>query len=140
MKKMAWASLLFMLPRILKGLQAHPMEQMELTRLKISLMYLRSIKTFRLLFMSLLSIGICLIFFFTGLVLLHLSVFLYAPWEPGIKMVVGLLCSLVYLLAAVFIFYQVFSSDKWVKIFHADALMDKLKNHDQSDRSLSQTT
>jgi hypothetical protein len=126
MRKTLWTILLLWASSAVKGLQANQGNHIELTRLKASLMYVRSIKTFRLLFMSLLSMGVCLVFLFVGLILFHVSLFLYAPWSVGTKMLVGLLCSVVYLLATFIMFAQIFASDKWLKIFHADAIMDHL--------------
>jgi hypothetical protein len=127
MKKALWTLFLLWASSAVKGLQASQGGHMELTRLKISLIYVRSIKTFRMLFMSLLGMGVCLVFLFLGLILLHVSLFLYAPWGMEIKMLVGLLCSAVYLLAASAIFSSIFASDKWLNIFHADAIMDHLR-------------
>lgn len=126
MKKMIGTVLLLMASSAFKGLRANTGGHLELTKMRMSLLYLRSIKTFRLLFMSMLSMGVCLIFLFTGLILLHLSLFLYAPWSVETKMMVGLISSLVYLLITAALISQIFASDKWLKIFHADALMDHL--------------
>jgi hypothetical protein len=70
--------------------------------------------------------GVCLVFLFVSIILLHVSLFLYAPWSMGTKMMVGLVCSLVYLLATLVMFSQIFASDKWLKIFHAETIMDHL--------------
>ena len=119
MNKTIWAFLLLLVSSAFKGFKTNQGNNMDLARLKVSLMYVRSVKTFRLLFMSLLSMGVCLIFLLVGLVLFHVSLFLYTPWSTGTKMLVGLSCSLVYLLAALAMFSQIFASDKWLKIFHA---------------------
>jgi len=126
MRKILWTSLLLWASSAAKGLMSNQGEHMETTRLKMSLMYVRSIKTFRLLFMSLLSMGVCLILLFMGLVLFHVSLFLYAPWSMETKMTVGLLCSLFYLLATYVLFSKIFASDKWLKIFHAEGILDHL--------------
>jgi hypothetical protein len=126
MKKSIGALLLLLASSAFKGVQLNPSGHIEMTRLRMSLMYVRFIKTFRLLFLSLLSIGVCLVFLFVGLILLHVSLFLYSPWSMGTKMVVGLSCSLVYLLATLVMFSQIFASDKWLRIFHAETIMDHL--------------
>src|SRR5580704_14055374 len=100
MKKTLWTLLLLWASSAVKGLQANQGGHMELTRLKMSLMYVQSIKTFRMLFMCLLSVGVCLILLLTGIILFHVSLFLYAPWSMETKMLVGFLSSAVYLLAA----------------------------------------
>lgn len=126
MKKTLWAFLLFAVSSAIKGLQANQGGPMELTRLKMSLVYVRSIKTVRLLFMVLLGMGVCLVLLFVSLVLFHITLFLYAPWSVGTKMLVGLLCSAVYLSATFVMFSQIFASGKWLSIFHADAIMEHL--------------
>ena len=101
----------------LKGLQANQGDHMELTRLKMSLMYVRTIKTFRLLFMSLLSMGICLIFLLVGLILFHVSLFFYAPWSMETKMLVGFLSSAIYLLATSVVIFQDFCCGQMARDF-----------------------
>jgi len=96
----------------------------------MSLMYVRSIKALRFLFLGMLCMAMCLLFLMTGLIVLHVSLFVYTPWTMATKMLVGLLCSLIYFLAAFGIFYQIFSSERWLKIFHAERLTEDLNtNH-----------
>ena len=127
MKKTLWTLLLLWASSAIKGLQAHQGDHMELTRLKMSLLYVQSIKTLRLLFMSLLSMGICLILLLVGLVLFYVSLFLYAPWTMETKMLVGFLSSAIYLLGTLALFSRIFAADKWLEIFHAEGIMDHLK-------------
>jgi len=126
MKKLMWALFLFLGSSAFKGSSANAGNYMELTGLKVSLMYVRSIKTFRLLFMSLFSMGMCLIFLLIGLIVLHISLFLYTPWSMGTKMLIGLSCASVYLIATVVMISQTFASDKWLKIFNAEGLINQL--------------
>jgi hypothetical protein len=126
MKKTLWTFLLLWASSAIKGLQANQGGHMELTRLKLSLMYVRSIKTFRLLFMSLLGMGFCLVLFLMGFIVFQMSLFLYSPWSAGTKMMVGFLSSAIYLLAALFFVSKIFAADKWLEIFHAEGIMDHL--------------
>jgi hypothetical protein len=130
MRKTLWAIFLLWASSAIKGLQAGQGDHMELTRLKMSLMYVQSIKTFRLLFMSLLSIGVCLVLLLVGFVLFYVSLFLYTSWDMETKMLVGFLSSAVYLLAAFALFSRIFAADKWLEIFHADGIIDHLKQED----------
>ena len=127
MRKTLWALFLLWASSAIKGLQASQGDHMELTRLKASLMYVRAIKTFRLLFMSLLGMGLCLVLLFMGLILFHVSLFLYSPWGMETKMLVGFLCSVIYLLAGLAVFSKIFAPDKWLEIFHAHGIMEHLK-------------
>ena len=126
MKKALWTLLLLWVSSAIKGLQANQGDHMALTRLKMSLMYMRMIKTFRLLFMSLLGLGLCLILLLVGLILFHVSLFLYAPWSMDTKMLVGISSSAIYLLASFFLFYKIFASEKWLEIFNAEGIVSHL--------------
>jgi hypothetical protein len=127
MRKTLWTFLLLWASSAIKGLQVNQGGHMELTRLKMFLMYVRAIKTFRLLFMSLLGMGLCMVLLSTGLILFHATLFLYSPWSMETKMLVGFLCSAVYLLLTLTLFYKIFAQDKWLKIFHAEGIMEHLK-------------
>jgi len=126
MKKTLWTLLLLWAATAIKGLLVNQGDHIEMARLKISLMYVRSIKTLRLLFMSLLSMGICLILLLAGIILFHVSLFLYAPWSVETKMLVGILSSAIYWLLSVALFSKIFSADKWLEIFHAEGLAGDL--------------
>jgi len=99
---------------------------MDLARLKASLMYVKSIETFRLLFVSFLGVGISLVFLLSGLALFHTALFLYTPWTAGVKLWVGLFFALGYLLIALKAFSYIFSESQWLKIFHAADVMDDI--------------
>jgi len=127
MKKALWTFLLLWASSAVKGLQVTQGGHMELARLKVSLTYIRAIKTFRLLFMSLLGMGLCMVLLFMGLVLFHVTLFLYSPWNMETKMLVGFMCSAVYLLVTLLLFSKIFAQDKWLRIFHAEDIMKQLK-------------
>ncbi len=124
MKKLIGTFLLMLATSAIKGMQAPT--HLELTRLKMSLMYLRFIKTFRLLFFSVLGMAASMIFLLAGLILFHVSLFVYAPWSMIVKLWVGLAFSVAYLTVTLVIFYQIFSSNHWSKIFHADNIIKYL--------------
>jgi hypothetical protein len=132
MKKSTWAFLGLLSSSIFKGLKADHTGQLELTKLRLALMYIRSVKTFRLLFISLFGMGVCLVLLLAGLILFHVTLFLYAPWDGATKMMVGLLGSVVYLSATAVMLSQIFSSDKWLKIFNAETIIDHLRKEASS--------
>jgi len=125
MRKTMGALLMLLMSSAFKG-QINPSGHMELTKLRMALLYLRFIKTSRLLFLSLLSMGMCLVFLLAGLILFHVSLFLYAPWSIPTKMFVGLGFSFFYLLVTLIVFSQIFASEKWLEIFHAHTIIDHL--------------
>lgn len=114
----------------LEGIRAYRKHTMDLARLKMSLLYLKSIEVFRLLFISLLSVGVCLFFLVGGLVLFHAVLFLYAPWDATTKMLVGFSLSFIYLGISVGAFMYIFSQAKWLKIFYADDIINNLMMDD----------
>lgn len=131
MKKVMGTLLLFLGSSVFKGFNQS--DRIELAKLKASLLYIQSIKTFRLLFISFFSMGICLVFLLVSLTLFHVSLFLYAPWSMETKMVFGLLFSLVYLLVTIGVVYQTLASDKWLRIFHAHTLINESNTETNQD-------
>ena len=127
-------SLLFnFLSNPLRGINSYRQASMDLARLRISLLYVKSIETFRLLFVSLLGMGLCMIFLITGLVLFHLALLVYTPWTNETKMYVGFACAGVYFLLAAGIVTYIFSQANWLKIFHAEDLVNNLTSEEASE-------
>ncbi len=112
----------------LKGVYTHRQTYVEIMRTKMSLMYLKGVKTSRLLFLSLLGVGICLLCVLAGLALLHTTLFLYAPWSGQTKMIIGLVFSAMYLGIGGMAFRYIFDQGKWLKMFHAEDLLDDQQN------------
>jgi hypothetical protein len=98
----------------------NPLVSFDFIRLKLSFFYIKSIKTFRFLFLSLLGIGVCLVFLTTSLILFHTALFLYSPWSPEVKFWIGMGFAILYFSITLFIFNKVFSQRRWMEIFHAD--------------------
>lgn len=129
MKKTIMAFLFSLFPIMMQGLNpSRRAASMEIARLKMSLLYIKSIETSRLLFISLLGIGVCLVFMTIGLIIFHATLFLYAPWSAATKMYVGFAFTAIYFSIAGIAFSYVFSQDKWLKIFHADSIINSLKD------------
>ena len=117
-----------------KGFASYPRAHLDLARLRISLIYLRSIETFRLLFISLLGLGVCLIFLLSGLILFNVTLFLYTPWSNEAKMYIGFILAASYFLVAGGAFLYIFSQTKWLKIFHADNMVGRLTDPTSSEK------
>jgi hypothetical protein len=109
---------------------------MDLIRLKGYLMYVKGVKTFRLLFMSLLVMGVCQFLLLGSLVLFHATLFLYGPWSQETKMIIGFSFSAVYLLIAVVILGNLISERRWLHIFHADNLLDGFDDSAEEESAL----
>jgi hypothetical protein len=132
MRKNVMTLFLLLASSFVKGLAPYRKNSMDLVKLKASLFYIKSIKTSRLLFMSLLGVGVCLIFLFGGLILFHATLFLYAPWSAQTKLAVGLVFSAIYLAVTIAAFFYVFSPNQWLRIFHVDQLIEDLAQKAQA--------
>ena len=106
----------------------------DIALLKMTVLYLKSVETFRLVCISVLCISSCVIFFITSIVLFHTSLFLYAPWRAEDKMLFGFLSAAFYLLTAVAVCFYIFNPERWLKIFHAHRIVDQLSRHSFLDR------
>lgn len=126
-----------LLSGITKGVNQDGQEStLELAKLKISLVYLKSIKTFRVLFMSLFAIGTCIVLMTIGIILFHIILLVYFPWSIQTKVVVSLGFVVAYFIAVIFICAQLFLESKWLRIFHAEALAQSLMREPSFDESV----
>ena len=117
-----------------KGLYA------DVARLKIDLFYLKVIKTFRLLFINSLGIGICLIFLLSSLVLFHVTFFLYAPFTVESKMWLGFAFAAFYLFIALKSFSYIFGENRWIGLFHAEHMLKKAEGMVSPQRNSKPTS
>lgn len=118
MKRNIMALLFFFLTRAAQKLTVNQAAFKDMTQLKMQLLYLRMVKTTRMLFLTTFGMGICMVFVFASLVLFHATFFLYAPLTITAKMWIGFTCSVIYALIAVQIFASIFAEEKWLKIFN----------------------
>ena len=116
-------NLFLLASNLIRGFNPYRKASVDLTKIKMSIWYLHGIKALRLLFISLLGAGMCLVLFMSGLILFHLAIVLYVPWEPQVKLGFTLMCAVIYILLAGGFFSYAFAEDKWLKIFNADGLM-----------------
>jgi len=134
-------ALLLIAFKSLKGAQQPNQRSfVNVARLRASLMYVKSIETFRLLFISMLGVGTCFVLLLSSLMLFHAAVFLYAPWSPQAKLWFGLCFSLGYLLIVLKISSYVFSEEQWLKIFHAEDIAEHIAGQRFSQTSEEEFT
>lgn len=98
----------------------------DVMRIKVALAYIKFIRIFRLLFMSMLGIGICINLLFGGLALFYVTFFLYTPFSQETKMWVGFASAALFFGVAVKTFSYFFDPRQWLKIFHADHVLKEL--------------
>ncbi len=126
MKMIAMKDLMVFIAGLMKGSSFSPNTSLRVGRAKAMMWYLQSIKTLRLLFISLLGIGVCLVFLTAGLALFHVGIFLYAPWTAEEKMYVTFICATLYVAGAFGTFMYIFNQRQWVIIFNAQPKIDAL--------------
>jgi hypothetical protein len=97
----------------------------DLVRMRFSLFYLKLIKTTRLLCLSFLGIGVCLIFLLMGMISLEIVIFVYCPGSVESKLNIGLLLALICFLISLSAFSFAFSESKWIDMFHVDKISGK---------------
>jgi len=96
----------------------------DMTHLKFTMAYLKFVKTSRLLFISFMGMGACLVLLLCSIIVFQFVLFIYVPWSPETKMWVGFGCAAVYFLVAASAFFYLFGEDKWLKIFNADGMVN----------------
>jgi len=98
----------------------------DVIRLKAARSYLKTVKTARLLARDVVIMICCAVFAGSGLALLPVTILLYAPWEAQTKMIVAGSLLLGYIGVSLFVFLRMFSQKKWMRLSHADELMDSV--------------
>lgn len=130
MNNILMTGLCFVVTKLMQGIGSSSGSNEEIAKLKLAAIYLHAVKISRLLFISFLGSGVCLIFLFIGLLLIHGTIWFYAPWDIAVKVTVTLIAAFSYILIAVGIFAYVFAEDKWMKMFNAKAMIQELTtNH-----------
>ncbi len=124
MKRTLLTGLFFLATNLMKGLRT--VTSMGVTKTKMAILYVKAIKVLRLLFISFLGVGACLVFLLVGIVLFHVSIILYAPWSDTVKMWLTLAFASLYVFGSLGLCMYVFSQDHWVKMFNAKDIVDGL--------------
>jgi hypothetical protein len=126
MKNILMTCLYFVISKFIQGTGSSVPTPEDITKLKLATIYLHAVKISRLLMISCLGSGLCLILFLTGLTLIHVTILFYAPWDVSVKVAVTLGCAAVYMLTAICVFASFFAEDKWMKMFNTEAIIKEL--------------
>lgn len=132
MNKLLFSSLILGAKNFFKVLNQEPSSAPNIDRMKMTLLYVKGIKTMRMLFLSFLGVGICVVFLMVGLILFNMTLFTYTLLDMQTKMYVGFGLSFVYLFIASAIFQYVFSQDNWLVMFNAKELMKDLRGSEEN--------
>lgn len=122
----------------LKDLGQYKDNTVEAAKLQSYIVYLKSIRTMRLLFISILGIGFCLLLLVSGIFLFHLSLLLYGPWSNNTKMIITLVSAAIYIGGSIGVFIYIFSQKKWMEIFNADDIVEKVKEKTSAQQNRRQ--
>jgi len=127
MNKLIMTGLYFLVSKFFQGASSGTSE--DLTKLKLATVYLHAVKISRLLCMSLLGAGACLVLFIVGIILIHSIILFYAPWDVSVKIAITLISAIFYIFTAVGIAVYFFAEDKWMKMFNTEAMIKELTEH-----------
>ena len=108
----------------------------ELIKLRLSILYLKCIKTARLLVINVVGFMVCMVLFIAGIILFHLAILLCSPWSAEFKMKFTFLCAAVYIVVSGAIIRLIISEENWLKIFHAHTVLKEV--HDLSHPEAAQ--
>ena len=123
MKNILMSSLTFLFSRFMNSSTSNG--STEITKLKITKLYVKSIESLRLLFITLFGMGVCLVFLLSAIVIFHVVIFMYMPWEVQTKIIVSLSFASLYFIIATVSLVCVFSQVNWIKMFHAEKILEK---------------
>lgn len=112
---------------ILDGLKlAYVGSSVRMLKIRGAIYYLEGVKsTYRAL------IQVCLVAFLitlvgAGLVLIPLALFIFMPWEPATKAVVGIVIGSVYMIVAGVGLISLLSEKRWMRLTGASEILHKL--------------
>jgi len=123
MRKSLLSLLFVLLPMITKKIALNPQGCRNAPRLRMKLFYLRIIKICRLLSLSFLGMGVCLVFLLSSIIIFNITLFFYAPYSVETKMWIGFLSAAFYLLMATAAFVFVFKQKQWLYMFNAQNIL-----------------
>ncbi len=119
--------------KFIKGVSPTEEPKIDVNKLRLAKGYLMGIKIFRLLYMSFWGSSLSLVFLLTGLVLIHLTILIYVPWDAGVKTAFTLISGGLYISIAAFMFSYTFAEERWLKIFNAAKVVSELTETPRKD-------
>lgn len=119
--------------KFIKGTSPAEEPKFDAIKLKIALGYLMTIKIFRFLYMSFWGISLSLIFLLTGLILIHSTILIHAPWDTGVKIAFTVISGVFYILIAAAMFWYIFAEERWLKMFNASKVVSELTETAEKD-------
>ncbi len=86
-----------------------------LGKIQAAVAYVKGVRAARLGVMALVGLVVCSMVLFLGLVLFHVALFIYVPWEIEVKLLVMALLGLAYIIAAVAVMAAALSQKRWMR-------------------------
>lgn len=112
--------------KFMKGSSSTEEPKVDVNKLKLAMGYLMVIKAFRLMYLSLWGASLSIVFLLTGLILIHYSVLVYAPWGVGVKIASAVIPGGLYIVIATSMFLYTFKEERWLKMFNAEKILAEL--------------
>jgi hypothetical protein len=98
----------------------------DVVKVEIAIRVVKAIGGARKLFM-LLSVWIFLLTLIAvGLAMIPVALCVFMPWAPETKLIVALIFALIYIAVPVFLLLTLMSERRWLKMFHADELIQNI--------------
>lgn len=103
----------------------------DVVKVELAIAAVKAIGGARKLFM-LLSVWIFLLTLIAvGLAMIPVALCVFAPWTPETKLIVALTFALIYIVVPVALLSSLMSERRWMKIFHADQLVQNIMRKKQ---------
>jgi hypothetical protein len=95
-----------------------------LVKIKAAQLYVQGVQKTRILFLGIFLVLLSLAILIGGLVLLHVGLFMYAPWSDNIKWTIACVLGLMEFSAAAALLIYLFSEETWARFTEVSKIME----------------
>ena len=106
----------------------------KMVKLQMAAGYVKTIKVFRKIQMSLFAMLFCMIFFISGITIIHITILFFAPWTEITRIILTVIFGCIYIFLGVGLFIFLISEKNIIQLFRVDELIEHLTKDDQSDQ------
>lgn len=109
------------------GIRKSYRRRVSLMKIEAAKAYVLGIKTTRLFFLGTLFALFSLVLLASGLLLIHIALFIFSGWSVQMKFWVAFLLGIFEIFAAISILFYLFSEETWVKFSGINRVLDLVK-------------
>lgn len=106
----------------------------KLVKLKIAAGYVKTVKVFRRVTIGIFALLFCMIFFISGMTIIHITVLFFAPLAETTRIILTVIFGCIYILLGAGLFVFLISEKNWIRLFQVEELIKNLTKDDQSDQ------